>query len=111
MSTVERKLGRNVASYRKLAGLTQEQLAESVGVTSETISRLERGIAIPSLARIDDIARALGVELADLVRFRRRGADTAEVLDRVQAVLERRSRAEIELVLDLLGRVYRQRRH
>lgn len=110
MSTVERKLGRSVASYRKLAGLTQEQLAESVGVTSETISRLERGIAIPSLARIDDIARALGIELADLVRFRRRGADKADILGRIQSILEKRSRAEAELVLDLLGRVYQRRK-
>ena len=109
MATVEAKLGRNVASYRKLAGLTQEQLAEEVGVTSETISRLERGIPIPSLARIDEFAVALGLDLADLVRFRRRTSYKGDVLDRLRTILHKRPRAELELLLDLLGRICRQK--
>ncbi len=109
-SEVEKKLGQNVASYRKLAGLTQEQLAERVGVTPETISRLERGVAIPSLARIDDVAQALGVDLGDLVRYRRRGSDKTDVLARLHTLLAKRPRAELELILDLLGRIYRQRK-
>jgi len=44
---VERQLGQRVAAYRRTAGLTQEALAEKVGVAVETISRLERGSSIP----------------------------------------------------------------
>ncbi len=69
MSGVERKLGRRVAEYRKARGLTQAQLAERSHVATETISRLERGAAIPSIARLASVAQVLGVELHELFRL------------------------------------------
>ena len=42
MSRIEQRLGRRIAHLRHAAGLTQEELAEKVGVAPETLSRLER---------------------------------------------------------------------
>ncbi|WP_197344875.1 helix-turn-helix domain-containing protein [Ralstonia solanacearum] len=43
------RFGRNLASARTDSGRTQEEVAELLGVTTETIGRMERGITWPSL--------------------------------------------------------------
>ena len=60
------KLGLNIAYYRKLAGFTQEQLAEAVGVTRQTIGMIEAGKFNPSLQLCIGICRALGKTLDEL---------------------------------------------
>ena len=45
--------------YRKKIGLTQEQLAEKVGVTRQTIISLEQGRYNPSLRLAHDITKIL----------------------------------------------------
>lgn len=61
------RLGEKIAKYRKEKHMTQAVLAEEVGVDSETISRFERGTALPSLLRLFEIAQALGVGVGDLL--------------------------------------------
>ncbi|HEX8773742.1 MAG TPA: helix-turn-helix transcriptional regulator [Pyrinomonadaceae bacterium] len=55
-----------VAKLRKDAGLTQQQLAEELGVTSVTISRVETGVAVSPLL-LARIAQRLGHNLTDLL--------------------------------------------
>ncbi|EQF95027.1 helix-turn-helix family protein, partial [Clostridioides difficile 842] len=47
----------NLKKYRQLKELTQEQLAEKVGVRRETIMRLEAGKYNPSLKLAIDISK------------------------------------------------------
>ena len=56
-------VGARVAQLRKERRVTQEQLAERVGVAPQTIRRIERGTSTPPLGRLLDIASALGVQL------------------------------------------------
>lgn len=55
--------------YRARANLTQEQLAELVGVRRETIVFLEAGKYNPSLKLAHDIARALDATIDELFNF------------------------------------------
>jgi putative transcriptional regulator len=52
--------------YRALRGLTQEKLAEIVGVRRETIIFLEQGKYNPSLKLAYHVARALGARIEDI---------------------------------------------
>jgi len=52
--------------YRARLGLTQEKLAEIVGVRRETIIFLEQGKYNPSLKLAYGIARALGASIEDV---------------------------------------------
>lgn len=52
--------------YRLGAGLTQEKLAEIVGVRRETIIYLEKGKYNPSLKLAYDISRALTAGIEDI---------------------------------------------
>lgn len=52
-----------VAAARALAGLSQKQLAALSGIDQSDISKIERGVANPSVATLDRIASALGGKL------------------------------------------------
>ncbi|MBO6273415.1 helix-turn-helix transcriptional regulator [bacterium] len=56
-------LKHNIKLYRNKRGLTQEQLGERCGVSTDYISELERGKKTPSIKRLDMIARALNIEI------------------------------------------------
>jgi transcriptional regulator with XRE-family HTH domain len=52
---------------RRLAGLTQEELAERAGVAVTTISRIEEGVTEPRIPTIRKISQALGLQVRDLL--------------------------------------------
>lgn len=53
-----------VAAARALAGISQKQLAALTGIDQSDISKIERGVANPSVATLDRIATALGGHLS-----------------------------------------------
>ena len=55
--------------YRQLKGLTQEQLAQQVGVRRETIMRLEKAQYNPSLKLAVDISRAVDAPIEEVFLF------------------------------------------
>ena len=55
--------------YRQLKELTQEQLADIVGVRRETIMRLETGKYNPSLKLAIDISRAVTTPIEEIFIF------------------------------------------
>ena len=60
----------NLKVYRTAHGLTQEQLAEIVGVRRETIMRLEKAQYNPSLKLAIDISRAVKAPIEDIFVFK-----------------------------------------
>jgi transcriptional regulator with XRE-family HTH domain len=62
-----RKLGDKIRHYRKLSGLTQEQLAEKADLHHNFIGELERGNMETSLTSLLKIAKALDIRVRDLV--------------------------------------------
>jgi transcriptional regulator with XRE-family HTH domain len=63
----KRQIGMRVRAYRLERHLTQEQLAERLERSVETISNLERGKSLPSEATLRRLARCLDVSLQDLL--------------------------------------------
>lgn len=57
----------NVKRLRHDLRMTQAELARSCGVTPETISRIERGMNLPSLQLLDRISTHLGTKVSELV--------------------------------------------
>lgn len=60
----------NLKRYRVLKNLTQEQLAEQVGVRRETIMRLEKAQYNPSLKLAIDISRAVDAPIEEIFIYK-----------------------------------------
>lgn len=58
-----------IAHFRKARGLTQQQLADEVGVTLSMIGKLERDERTLTFEMAEDIARVLDVYSMDLIEF------------------------------------------
>ncbi|MDR1956002.1 MAG: helix-turn-helix domain-containing protein [Treponema sp.] len=59
----------HLKKYRQLAELTQEKLANKVGVRRETIIRLESAKYNPSLKLAIDISRVVGAPIEEIFEF------------------------------------------
>ncbi|MGW0984252.1 helix-turn-helix domain-containing protein [Streptomyces xiamenensis] len=66
------EIGRQIRDARVWANLSQERLAELAGVSRDTIVRVETGTRSARLDWLIQIADALEVDLAELVRQPRR---------------------------------------
>jgi transcriptional regulator with XRE-family HTH domain len=66
---LQKKLGQRIADLRKNRRLTQVQFAKALDCSVDFISLVERGVNAPSVARLEDFARALKVEVVDLFTF------------------------------------------
>ncbi len=60
--------GRNLRCYRTRAGLSQEAVAERMGVDRAHVSSMERGQQNVTLFTLWQVAQALGVSAADLIQ-------------------------------------------
>jgi len=63
---IEVDLGARIRTLRLARGETLRKLAVQAGVTESFLSQVERGVASPSIASVQRIARALGTSIAEL---------------------------------------------
>ena len=63
------KLGEHIRTIRVSKNITQEQLANEIGVEISQISRIERGIISTSISNLHNISRVLDIPLKDLLDF------------------------------------------
>ena len=61
-------MGRNIERIRKIVGMKQETLADAIGISRQTLSKLEQSEFIED-EKLGRIAEALGVELEALKNF------------------------------------------
>ncbi len=64
----EHKVARNLKRLRHVAGLTQGELAECIGIARNTLARYENERQMMDLEMASRIVSGLGVTLNDLVR-------------------------------------------
>ena len=59
----------NIVQLRKLKGLTQEDVAEKVGVSRQAVAKWEAGDTVPDLEKGRLLSEAFGVSLDDLINY------------------------------------------
>lgn len=60
-------VGARVTKYRKRKGLSQEDLAEAIGVSRSAMSRIEKGQQELTISRTQELAFALGVAASNIM--------------------------------------------
>lgn len=82
------QIGLKVQALRKSQNLTQEDLAEKVGVSWRTISNLETGRTVPKLELIYDLSRYFNIGMDELLNNRIQASKTISRLRLEQEVTE-----------------------
>jgi len=84
-------LGQRLAAARKARDLTQQQLADELGIAQQTLAHYEAGRLRVAVATLPPLARALGVSIEDLIgeETHRPVASRRGPPSRVQLQLER----------------------
>lgn len=60
------EIGNKIKQLRFKAGLTQEQLASSMGISAQSVSKWENGITMPDITLLPALAEEFGVSIDDL---------------------------------------------
>ena len=81
---MELLLSANIGKLRRAHGMTQEQLAEALGVTFASVSKWERGAATPDLRFLTEMADLFGVSLDAIVGFEVRDGSAAALKERIK---------------------------
>ena len=63
----QEKIGKYIATCRKKNKLTQEQLAEKLGVSSKSVSRWENGKTMPDVSLFQQLCKELNITINDLL--------------------------------------------
>ena len=63
----QEKIGKFISEKRKEKRLTQQQLAEKLGVTNKAISKWENGKCMPDISIIQDLCNILGITVTTLL--------------------------------------------
>lgn len=100
-------IGRAIAKHRVASGFTQEQVAEALGIGNEAVSRMERGLVMPTVARLVELADLFECNAADLLtEVSSRTSDQAKYVAQLLAKLGGNDRAMVvEIVERLAGRL------
>lgn len=62
----------NLSSLRKIHNLSQQELADRIGVSRQSLSKYETGESVPDIDKCIAIAKELNVSLDDLVNYNRK---------------------------------------
>ena len=70
----EKQIGLFIRDRRLALGLTQQQLADKLGITDKAVSKWERGISYPDITLLRRLADALAVSVSELLGGEREAA-------------------------------------
>ena len=83
-------LGQNLQAARKAKGLSQETLAEQIGVSRQALGKWEKDTALPGLDNLQAAAQVLGVSVDTLLGTEAAGPAPAVTLDAMRDLLAAR---------------------
>lgn len=63
----QERIGKFISERRKERKLTQEQLAEQIGVSTNAVSKWERGICLMDMSLLKPLSEILGISVVDIL--------------------------------------------
>ena len=76
----QEKIGKFIAELRKEKNMTQQELADRLGITDRAVSNWENGRRLPDLSMITILAKELNVEVSELLNAKKMSKEELEIL-------------------------------
>jgi len=93
-------IGKAIKARRLVVGLNQSELAELVSREVNSISRMELGNSLPSIALLEELAKALKCPLADLLRAG--GVQPSDLAQRLEKSLTGLNESDATALVDVV---------
>ena len=106
MSTLKENLGKRIQEIRKSKNLTQEKLAEMVGIDTPNLSNIERGKRFVSAETLEKIIKSLDVREKDLFDFEHLKSKD-DLINSINTILNESDINEIEYYYRMMN-LYRE---
>lgn len=108
MNKIEQKrlagsIGGAIAKQRVRSQLTQEEVAERLGIGNEAVSRIERGRVIPNIVRLIEFAEIFNCEAAELL-----GQASSHIDDqssRIKNLINPLNYNDRQLIIEMIERI------
>ncbi len=78
---MEQTLGKRIMAHRKRLGLTQDALAEKLGITAQAVSKWENDLSCPDIAMLPRLAEIFGISTDALLGMQQETVHEAEVVE------------------------------
>ena len=110
-SQLSKQVGLTIAKYRQQSGLTRNEVAEKLNIGYEAVSRMERGIVMPTVERLVELAEIFDCEAADLLtQSSNRIEDQSAQIKSLLSILEDSDRVFLlDLITKLVERLKNQK--
>jgi transcriptional regulator with XRE-family HTH domain len=102
---IKRAVGKRIKIVRQRSGLTQDQLAEQVGLSPKYISGIERGVENPSMDILLRVAKILGVEPYDLFLFGESEESEKTLRKGIEKMVREADREKLQLYFDVMRNI------
>ena len=99
------KIGNFIAECRKEHNLTQEQLADKLGITYKAVSKWECGKGLPDVSIFKELCNILGITLNELFEGRKLNIDEVNDLSEkniISLMMTKKRLENIRLLTDIL---------
>lgn len=106
MSTLKENLGKRIQEIRKSKNLTQEKLAEMIGIDTPNLSNIERGKRFLSAETLEKIIKSLDVREKDLFDFEHLKSKD-DLINSINTILNESDIKEIEYYYRMIN-LYRE---
>jgi transcriptional regulator with XRE-family HTH domain len=97
------KIGERIRKYRKARGMSQEQLAEKVGISVTHMSHIETGNTKLSLPVLVDISEALETKTDEILL--EKPLDRTDIMGELSEILEGCSTQQLNIITDIVKTV------
>jgi len=95
-------LGARIKELRKLRNISQEELAEKIGIGPKHLSRIEVGKSFPSRKTLEKLAIVLRLELKDFFEFSHLSKSRKELMQSIIQLLEEADEEKLRLLIKII---------
>ena len=103
MTDMKQNIGLRIKHLRTVWGFTQATLAEAVGISTEAISNIERGVNFPSFENLVKIAEILKCALVDIFDGAEKPHNRAVVEGKIFAAVKSLPNDKLDLAMKLIS--------
>lgn len=79
---MKKTIGEKIYELRKRKGMTQDELAEKMGVSSQAVSKWEKDLSIPDIAILIELSDFFHITLDELIREKQQTVQYAPIEER-----------------------------